>query len=258
MKLVRKLLGPEKNCPIPPPWGIPASMQRPPTHQSKALTRSLVLSSIICLVTAIPLPALQPACASQDEVYRYREVTGTLVKNVEWHLHKEDRYTLTYSAAGEKFVTITDREYNTRRWRVITADGETNLTAVRTGNTLSVSGRFKGKPVNRHLDIDDCPWYQATSLSLRGLIDSDHAECIFWTIRFDTLTAHKIKAVKKGVEKLESADTMLHIRLTLPGLLAPFWKSDYWFALPQGVFHRFQGPSGPPGSPVITITRTAG
>jgi hypothetical protein len=50
---------------------------------------------------------------------------------------------------------------------------------------------------------------------------------------------------------------MLRIHLTLPGILAPFWKSDYWFALPEGVFFRFKGTSGPPGSPMIIVTRTA-
>jgi hypothetical protein len=90
------------------------------------------------------------------------------------------------------------------------------------------------------------------------MIASDAAERLFWTIRCDTLTAHKIKAIKKGVEKVDTADNMLHIRLTLPGLLAPLWKSDYWFALPEGVFFRFQGPSGPPGSSMTTVMRADG
>jgi hypothetical protein len=87
------------------------------------------------------------------------------------------------------------------------------------------------------------------------------SERVFWAIRMDTLTAHKIRAVKKGVESVEfdgRQKALLWIRLSLPGMLAPFWKSDYWFALPEGVFYRFQGPRGPPGSPKTTVTRTEG
>jgi hypothetical protein len=73
-------------------------------------------------------------------------------------------------------------------------------------------------------------------------------------------TIHAHLHVTEGVELIESdggLKEMLRIHLTLPGILAPFWKSDYWFALPEGVFFRFKGPSGPPGSPMIIVTRTA-
>ena len=71
----------------------------------------------------------------------------------------------------------------------------------------------------------------------------------------------EIRAVKQGIESIATdgvKKTLLRIRLTLPGLLAPFWKSDCWFALPEGIFFRFKGPSGPPGSPMTIVTRAAG
>jgi hypothetical protein len=111
------------------------------------------------------------------------------------------------------------------------------------------------------LKSTNAPWYQATSLSLRELVASIDAERVFWTIRIDTLTAHKIRAIKKGIEsglkRMGVKKMLLRIRLTLPGMLAPFWKSDYWFALPEGIFFRFKGPSGPPGSPTTIVTRVS-
>jgi hypothetical protein len=92
------------------------------------------------------------------------------------------------------------------------------------------------------------------------LVASDDTERVFWTIRIDTLTAHKIRAIKKGVESIDldgNRKDLLRIRLTLAGMLAPFWKSDYWFATPEGIFYRFEGPGGPPGSPMTVVTRTA-
>ena len=106
-------------------------------------------------------------------------------------------------------------------------------------------------------NFDALPWYQATSLSLRDLVSSPERERRFWTIRLDTLTVHQLKATKKGVERSGTDDPLLRIRLSLPGLLAPFWQSDYWFTLPEAVFFRFEGPSGPPGSPQTIVTRVS-
>ncbi len=92
--------------------------------------------------------------------------------------------------------------------------------------------------MNKTLEIDDTDWYQASSLSLRGLVASADREKEFWTIRSDTLTVHKIKAVKQGLETIEVSGTMkeaVRIELSLTGLLSHFWKSDYWFSVPEGI-----------------------
>ena len=107
-------------------------------------------------------------------------------------------------------------------------------------------GRLKGRSIDKTFEIDASPWYQATSLSLRDLVASDETERLFWTLRLDTLGAHKIRAIKQGMQTVETAgqpETVLRIRLTLPGLLAPFWKSDCWFSMPEGIFFRFEGPA---------------
>jgi hypothetical protein len=199
------------------------------------------------------------AMDSTEEVYHYQEVTGESVKEVAWQLCKGATYILTYASPVERHVTTTGPDYDTRRWQVTADNGRTYFSAERTGRAILVRGTLKGEPVDKRLEIDECPWYQATSLSLRELVASIDSERVFWTIRIDTLTAHKIRAIKQGIEPIETAGVkkmLLRIRLTLPGLLAPFWKSDYWFALPEGIFFRFKGPSGPPGSPMTIVTRT--
>lgn len=104
--------------------------------------------------------------------------------------------------------------------------------------------------------IDDAPWYQATSWSLRALVLSSQMEVRFWTVRIDTLTVHKIKAVKKQqmILNLNGAkEEAEEVELRLEGLLALFWKSSYWFRRSDGVFLRFEGPSGPPGTPDVVV-----
>ena len=216
-------------------------------------------STAAMLAVLLWLGAAAAATPRVKEVHRYRETTGQSVKEIQWQLDKTTPFILVYASPSQRHVTTTDPDYATRRWTVNSADGRTDLCAERDGETIVISGRFEGAPIKKVLKIDDRPWYQATSLSMRGLIASDDSERTFWTIRSDTLTAHKIRAIKKGVETdpstADGGRQLLHIRLTLPGLLAPFWQSDYWFTLPDGTFYRFEGPSGPPGAPTTTVTR---
>jgi hypothetical protein len=194
-----------------------------------------------------------------EESHHYRETTGESVTNVKWQLTRSSLLTLTYTALKEQHTTTTGPDYDTVRWRVLADNGKTEFLAERDKNTIVIHGMLSGQPINSVLKIDNAPWYQATSLSLRALIASGDTERVFWTIRSDTLTVNKIRAVKNGRASVElggSQKELMHIRLTLPGMLAPFWKSDYWFTLPGAVFYRFSGPSGPPGSPMTEVILT--
>lgn len=190
------------------------------------------------------------------ETHHYLDTTGKDEKRITWKLEKRAQTNvLHYSAPTEEHVTITGPDFGTRSWSVSDTEVDSDFTAERNGAQIHIRGRFKGEPVDKTLTIDEAPWYQATSLSLRSLIAADDGERVFWTIRADTLTVHKIRAIKKGVETRGHGEPLLHIRLTLTGLLAAVWKSDYWFSLPQGVFFRFEGPSGPPGAPKTIVQR---
>jgi len=216
---------------------------------------------ILCVVSAccgLLNVRTAPAQSSHPyETHTYIEQTGEAVKEVTWTLEKKDNFTLTYLSPVERHVTTTGLDYDTRRWDVTEQNGPSGFTAVRTGKAIFISGRFRGDPVNKTLEIDGMDWYQASSLSLRGLVTSADREKEFWTIRSDTLTVHKLKAVKKGLETVEvngAKKEAVRIELSLTGLLSPFWKSDYWFSVPEGIFLKFQGPGGPPGSPETTVT----
>ena len=228
--------------------------KRPGNPSGCPVSTLRILSFWACLFVAI---FYSHAAYSADEVHRYREVTGASVKNVTWQLHRRDRLVLFYSSPTEQHVTTTGASYNTTRWEAADSENKTDLVAARSGNTIIVYGRFRGETVSKTLKIDTCPWFQATSLSLRELVVSSDSQRKFWTIRLDTLTAHKLKAVKQEVETIALdgiRKPLLRIRLRPTGLLAPFWKSDYWFTLPEGLFFRFEGPSGPPGSPITVVT----
>jgi hypothetical protein len=230
------------------------------TKYSSIPKTGLLMLVAIILLNFQNSNALTLSKSTFDEFYHFRKVTGEYIENTSWHLRKGDSLVLTYSSPGEHHVTMTSMRYDTIRWTVLNKDEQTDLMAQRYDDIIVIKGRFKGQPIEKTLTIDSGPWYQATSLSLRDLIASDDTERIFWTIRYDTLTAHRIRAVKQSQETVQMVGnqlSLIHIRLTLPGMLAPLWKSNYWFSLPDGVFFRFEGPSGPPGMPKTTVTRVA-
>ena len=141
--------------------------------------------------------------------------------------------------------------------------GDTGSHAYRTGNISNdrihlvwtrVNGNAKYLYYSRCNDLDN--YNQATSWSLRAFVLSSLKEIRFWTVRTDTLTAHKITAVKKKrmILNLNGAnEEAVEVELRLGGLLSVFWKSNYWFRRTDGVFLRFEGPSGPPGAPDVIV-----
>jgi hypothetical protein len=218
------------------------------------LVNTLRLLAILLGVSV--LPCTSASGDTSENVFFYKEYKGADVKRIEWRLKKGDGYTLSCKSSGEHHITTVGSDYDTSRWQVFAHDNRTKFVAQRDQNTIVVRGLFKGKPLEKTIHIDHHPWYQATSLSLRKLIASVDSEKVFWTIRFDNLSVHKLKASKVDIEEMASRGEVRRfqrIRLNLTGLLKPFWKSDYWFSLPNGIFYRFEGPSGPPGSPLTTV-----
>lgn len=130
------------------------------------------------------------------------------------------------------------------------------LETVRKGDSITIAGRFDQKEVAKTITIDADPWFQSTSLSMRRFVRSGLNELYFWTIRPDTLKAYKLVAKRKGVQDIQvngSSETAVMVELHLTDILSAFWKSAYWFRQNDGLFLKFEGPSGPPGDPPMHV-----
>lgn len=179
---------------------------------------------------------------------RYQEKKQDRVLTAQWRLSKTGNgYALLYIKAGERHVTRTDNQLRTLSWTMEENTTDTRFEAVRTGDIIMIHGRYQGKPVEKKLTVDSDPWYQATSLSLSRLALSDDTYAQFWTLHPKTQDAYKLKALRLGKEILALDGVFtetLKLELRLTGLLAPFWKSWYWFDLETGTFVRFEGKGG--------------
>ena len=152
------------------------------------------------------------------------------------------------------FLNVCDRSGATHTWEMHSPD--TDLCGRRTGNAIRLEGVVAGKHVKKQFSVDGLPWYQPLTYCLRALVTSGRRETAFWMIRLDTFRPVKLKAVKKDVQQLIIDGTHVEaqrVRVCPVGILSPFWHGDYWYRLSDGLFLKYHGRNGPPGSDTTTI-----
>ena len=69
-----------------------------------------------------------------------------------------------------------------------------------------------------------------------------------------------MKAQKVGIESLSAQNKKVQaqkVKVSLSGPKSMFWHSYYWFGINDGIFLRYEGVNGPPGTPQTTTTLTA-
>ena len=75
-------------------------------------------------------------------------------------------------------------------------------------------------------------------------------------IRADALTPIRMQATKVGTDTvlLDGVPTeAVKVRLAPDGLLAAFWHGHYWYRKTDGLFLKFEGRRGLPGSPMTVV-----
>lgn len=185
------------------------------------------------------------------ETHRYIETTADQRQVIEWRLEKKQNYILTSTMPNEISVCTLDQHFDTHLWQIQRTDTDTRVTARRGEEGIYLSGILDGAKIKRTLKIDTDPWYQAGSISLRAFARSTEAETRFWILRPGKFTLHKLQATRQGLEAVKVAGRTVKahkIKVCLTGWKAPFWSATYWFRAQDGVFLRYQGASGPPGS----------
>lgn len=200
-----------------------------------------------------------PPSALADKVveqHLYQKTCGSETATLKWQLLGGNPQRIKTELNSEVDQTEMSPSFATNSWKIEDQQQQTKLQVERKQDRLKLSGIFAGKPIDRQKKIDEAPWFQTLSISLRPFVASNNETIEFWAIRPDTLGVHKLKALKKGTEELdihgqEVKATKLQIRLA--GIGALFWKAHYWFRSSDGLFLRYVGPGGLPGAPKIVV-----
>ncbi|MFP4643924.1 MAG: hypothetical protein ACLFM0_06185 [Spirochaetales bacterium] len=167
------------------------------------------------------------------------------------------------SSEGDVHEVIVDDSLQTERWSFTrNNDDSTDLVAEREGRRIDIRGTLKGRTIRRteRLDDDD-PWVQSIEKSLEPFVLSDDETTEFWTLQPDDLTLRKLRARKRGREKVEVDGEKIevwNVRISLPGVGSVFWGANYWYRTSDGQFVKYEGVRGGPGTPTTTVEKVDG
>ena len=216
-----------------------------------------------------PFQAILPLCLAllfmavaspAAPVFRYLEQTGTDSFIFTWRLERE-RDTATLSVVqrqgSETFLSRNTAAGETLAWQYV-HQPDTDVRAEREDDRIRLSGRFQGKTVDEVHAIDDRPWFQPLSFSLRPLALDGQATAEFWTIRVDTLELVAMRAEAAGREEMDTVRgprlTAARVVIRPDGVFSRLWRAEYWFRAEDGLFIRYRGTHGPPGTPETVIS----
>lgn len=207
---------------------------------------SAVAGCLLLAAGAMPL-----AAATARTTWLYQENTGRQVAKFQWqHASLADREVITVHEENGVFVNHCDRTGRTLSWQFRQGES-TDIEAVRRGNELKITGTLEGRRIDSTHTLDERPWYQPLSFSLRSFIEAGVSETSFWTIRSDTLDVVTMQAKRQGSDEVEIAGQMvpaLKVEIRRAGLFSSLWHGTFWFREADGLFVRYQGVHGPPGT----------
>ncbi len=204
---------------------------------------------------AICIALADYAYPEDNQQYVYLEEThGVESSHTLITRHNGKDVELRWIAPDKAYFNLCDETGNTREWRF--HDDISDVNATRNGNIIRLVGTRNGQTIRQTTEIDESPWFQPLSYSLGRFSQSRLDSVVFWTIRPDTFDIVKLRARNKGDESImtDTGYCLTHkISISIAGLLSHFWQAHYWFRQEDGLFIRYEGANGLPGTPTTTI-----
>ena len=153
---------------------------------------------------------------------------------------------------------VFDTQVGTEQWALRDDKSDHNFVAQRDGDLIRISGTFRGEPVDKEVDIDDDVWFNKLDHGLSTFAVSDQQEISFWVLKLlSDLDPIKMTAEKEGVEQIEVGGRSyeaVKVKLILDHfILSKLWSARCWYRTSDGLFLRYEGANGRPGTPVTTI-----
>ena len=213
-------------------------------------------SLVICMTLLVAAPTGKSWPMAQD-VFVYRERTGDQQQiEYRWSLEQRNELFIISSIQPEKqFQTVCTADGATLSWSLQKSNGE-SMTAHREGNTMHLFGKMDGKTTDKDITIDDRPWFQPLSFSLRSMVTGTKTEQDFWIVRPDNFSLVVLKAEKNECRTAEinnKEEDICEVEIKKKGWLASFWHASYWFRKSDGLFVEYRSVHGLPGTSETVI-----
>lgn len=233
-------------------------------HIEKAM---YIRNGIIIAALAAPLLFYNPVSAQIDSVtevtegiFEYHEIVGEERNQFNWEVEqKDEQVIISVSDADKSFYNVCTEDGATLEWR-IEEKGVHDITVTRKGDTLHLSGIRFGEEYNKEVSIDERPWYQPLSFSLRSFLSSDEQKTSFWVVRADKIDVMALTAEKVGEEDIifnGEAMPSQKVEIRAEGFRSSFWHGTYWYRISDNLFLRYESVHGLPGT-ATTIVELVG
>ncbi len=146
----------------------------------------------------------------------------------------------------------------TKQWTLRDDKVDHNFVAKRAGNAIHIKGNFHGEPLEKTVKIDDDVWFNKLDHGLSAFARSDQEELSFWVLKLlSDLDPIKMTAEKQEPERIRVGGQnyeAVKVKLTLNHfILSKMWSARCWYRASDGLFLRYEGANGRPGTPVTVI-----
>ena len=148
-----------------------------------------------------------------------------------------------------------------RAWKSFNVREGTQVSAVRSGDSLLLTGTYRKKPVTKSYALKGIAWKQMIPFDLADFAISKSASLTFLSIALMgpyALKTAQMQAKRIGEEMISykgEKTAAIHIRVSPTGIFAALWHGDYWFRKNDGVFIRSES-TGMPGMPGVVMELT--
>ncbi len=196
-----------------------------------------ILAALLLVLAALPAPALTLVYVEGSgetatrHTFDIEPITGGFT--VQIAIERADRLVVFQELE-------TDPGFSVRSWRWVEESRATDVTAVRDGTVITLTGRWEGRPIERTFTVGDDPWYQLFPLGLERLALGGTGSARFWAIGTSGIAAMRIgrfRAVVAGPEEVAWGGgrvAAIRVRISLAGPISILWHGDYWYRAADG------------------------
>lgn len=189
--------------------------------------------------------------------YLYLEVTGTDSTYRTWQVETYERgYKVSVDDPRCFQIYILDSCFQTLAWERNNKDEATVIKGELKDHQMILKGTFQNNMYEAAYPTGNYPWFQKYAFSLKGFIASPEKKKEFVVLRYANLEPFTLQIVKEKDETI----AMNHVdvlccraKLSVTGWKSRFYSVKFWFRKSDGLFVRFEGVNGPPGTPTTTI-----
>lgn len=218
---------------------------------------SCVLSGVVLILSSLNVHGKEVP----PGVYTYRETAGKIITPFYWKVEeKEQQRLVSVYEKGKSFINLCSTDGATWQWQLKDSAKKNDINAKRQGNELKISGIRNGETYQETVELDERPWFQPLSYSLRAFLDSEQESITFWTIRADTIEVTSLQAEKQGEEEIliNGKKTPAQIiEVHAEGFYAHFWHGTYWYRKSDNLFLMYRSVHGLPGTAETVVELTA-